>query len=127
MPELMRFDRTKSMMRYLPPKWTAGFARSLVKGCSRSPRPPARIIARTSIADPPYFQPYAEGQGRVKAEKQKSSHGGLRHRAGGVKRDVPPLRGTRPGAHLYCKKDSYEALDRLASILECQIPRDPST
>src|SRR3970040_1965895 len=107
MPELMKFDRTKSMIRYLPPKGTAGFARSLVKGCSRSPRPPARITARTSIADPPSFKPYAEGQGRVKAEKQKSSHGGLRHRAGGLKRDVPPLRGTRPGVRLYRKKASY--------------------
>ena len=31
-PELMKFERTQSMIRYLPPKGTAGFARSRVRG-----------------------------------------------------------------------------------------------
>src|SRR5262249_35205361 len=45
--ELTKFDSTKSMIRYRPPKGTAGFERSRVSGCRRSPRPPAMIIART--------------------------------------------------------------------------------
>jgi len=45
----------KSMSRYLPPNGTDALARSLVKGCSRSPKPPAIIIARAlSIAFTPY-------------------------------------------------------------------------
>ncbi len=47
-PELMQLLRTKSMMRYGPPKYTAGLARSLVSGASRSPAPPASTITRTS-------------------------------------------------------------------------------
>src|SRR3970040_1188444 len=53
MPELTRLDRTKSMMRYLPPNGTAGFARSLVNGKRRSPRPPAKTTPRTSTVFPP--------------------------------------------------------------------------
>src|SRR5712692_2417051 len=45
-PELMQLLSVKSMMRYLPPKGTAGLARSAVSGCRRSPRPPARIMVR---------------------------------------------------------------------------------
>src|ERR1700722_3719316 len=37
-----QLERVTSMMRYTPPKGTAGFARSRVKGHSRSPWPPAR-------------------------------------------------------------------------------------
>src|ERR1700683_379490 len=47
MPELMKLLRTKSMMRYLPPKGTAGFARSLVSGYNRVPFPPASTIPNT--------------------------------------------------------------------------------
>ena len=47
-PELMQLLRTKSMMRYGPPKYTAGFARSRVSGASRSPAPPASTITSTS-------------------------------------------------------------------------------
>src|SRR3990170_1039192 len=43
----MQLLRVKSMIRYLPPNGTAGLARCAVKGCSRSPRPPARIIVST--------------------------------------------------------------------------------
>src|SRR5262245_4771379 len=45
--ELTKFDSTKSMIRYRPPKGTAGFERSRVSGCRRSPRPPAMSSART--------------------------------------------------------------------------------
>src|SRR5256885_16897497 len=44
-PELAKLERTKSMMRYLPPNGTAGLARSCVSGASLLPSPPARIIA----------------------------------------------------------------------------------
>src|SRR5438477_11094823 len=47
MPELIRLLRTKSTMRYRPPKGTAGLARSLVNGYSRDPLPPARTKAST--------------------------------------------------------------------------------
>src|SRR4051794_23596642 len=47
-PELMQLLSVKSMMRYGPPKYTAGFARSLVSGKSRSPAPPANTMTRTS-------------------------------------------------------------------------------
>ncbi len=45
-PELAKLLRTKSMMRYRPPKGTAGLALSCVSGASRLPSPPARIMAR---------------------------------------------------------------------------------
>jgi hypothetical protein len=41
MPELMAFDNAKSMIRLLPPKNTAGFARLSVNSFRREPRPPA--------------------------------------------------------------------------------------
>src|SRR5439155_12855498 len=47
-PELMQLLSAKSMMRYGPPKCTAGFARSLVSGKRRSPAPPARTMTRLS-------------------------------------------------------------------------------
>jgi hypothetical protein len=43
-PELTKFDRTMSMMRYRAPKGTAGLARSRVSGKRRLPSPPARIM-----------------------------------------------------------------------------------
>src|ERR1035437_5151964 len=46
-PELMKLLRTKSMIRYLPPKGTAGLARSRVRGKSRVPLPPARTMPNT--------------------------------------------------------------------------------
>src|SRR3989475_7713351 len=48
-PELMQLLRAKSMIRYLPPKRTAGLARSAVSGWRRSPRPPDRIMVRRLI------------------------------------------------------------------------------
>src|SRR5512134_3527368 len=46
MPELTQFDNGKSIIRYLPAKGTAGFARFTVSTPSREPSPPARITAR---------------------------------------------------------------------------------
>src|SRR3954470_11141829 len=45
MSELTQLLSVKSMMRYLPANGTAGFARSKDRTLSRSPWPPARIVA----------------------------------------------------------------------------------
>ena len=50
-PELTQLDSAKSMIRYLPPKGTAGLARTELRMESRSPSPPARITARTGLAN----------------------------------------------------------------------------
>src|SRR5438874_6536053 len=47
-PELMQLLSAKSMMRYGPPKYTAGLARSFVSGNSRSPAPPASTMTMLS-------------------------------------------------------------------------------
>jgi hypothetical protein len=44
-PELTQFDSVKSMMRYLPPKGTAGLQRQSVSSFRRLPRPPASTTA----------------------------------------------------------------------------------
>src|SRR6202795_1544910 len=46
-PELMKLLRTKSTIRYLPPKGTAGLARSRVRGKRRVPLPPASTMPHT--------------------------------------------------------------------------------
>src|SRR5215813_7687013 len=43
-PEWRQLLSVKSMIRYRPPKGTAGFALSAVNGCNREPIPPARMI-----------------------------------------------------------------------------------
>src|ERR1039458_462918 len=54
----MKLLRTKSMIRYSPPKGTAGLARSRVRGKSRSPAPPASKTPSVSlIAVQPNFRP----------------------------------------------------------------------
>src|SRR5690606_8748210 len=45
MPELTQLDSGKSMIRNLPPKGAAGFARLAVRSPRREPRPPAMITA----------------------------------------------------------------------------------
>src|SRR5262249_54602120 len=45
MPEFTQFDRTKSMMRNLPPNGVAGLQRFAVRALRRSRRPPARMTA----------------------------------------------------------------------------------
>src|SRR3954463_4815317 len=49
MSEFTQFDSVKSMIRYLPPKGTAGFARTDDRIERRSPSPPARITAMTGF------------------------------------------------------------------------------
>src|SRR5688572_28496701 len=43
-PECRQLLSVKSMMRYRPPKGTAGLARSAVSGYRREPAPPARMM-----------------------------------------------------------------------------------
>src|SRR5215210_3722792 len=45
MPELRAFDRAKSIMRDLQPKYTAGLTRLSVSSSRRLPRPPASTKA----------------------------------------------------------------------------------
>src|SRR6185437_8876870 len=45
----MQLDSVMSMMRYCPAKGTAGFARSRVRGKSRSPAPPASKTPSVSL------------------------------------------------------------------------------
>src|ERR1700737_2811552 len=47
MPEFTQLDSVKSMMRYLPANGTAGLARCADRTLSRSPCPPARMMAAT--------------------------------------------------------------------------------
>ena len=54
-PLLRQFESVKSMIRYAPPKGTAGLARSRVSGSSREPFPPARITANTSFISNPLW------------------------------------------------------------------------
>ena len=51
MPELTQFESVKSMMRYLPPKGTAGLARTPERSDRRSPSPPARTTANVRLTD----------------------------------------------------------------------------
>jgi len=48
MPEFTQFDSGKSMIRNLPPKYTAGLARHWVSSYRRVPRPPASTSAMVS-------------------------------------------------------------------------------
>src|SRR5579872_106978 len=59
MPELMKLLSTKSMIRYLPPKGTAGLARSRVSGKRRVPLPPASTIPSTRMRIASLFQAIA--------------------------------------------------------------------
>jgi hypothetical protein len=48
-PEFTALLRAKSMIRYLPPNGTPGFARTCDRMLSRSPSPPARMSVRTGV------------------------------------------------------------------------------
>src|SRR5512135_711807 len=50
--ELTALERGKSMIRYLPPKGTAGLARFSPRILNRLPAPPARIRVNTFIRPP---------------------------------------------------------------------------
>ncbi len=45
-PEFKQLLSVKSMIRYFPPKGTAGLARCAVSGLSRSPFPPAKTMVK---------------------------------------------------------------------------------
>src|SRR4051812_1455262 len=62
-PELMQLLSAKSMMRYGPPKNTAGFARSLVSGYRRSPAPPARTMTTASSTSAAMADDYVNRSG----------------------------------------------------------------
>jgi hypothetical protein len=51
MPELSALDSAKSMMRDVPPKCTAGFARQSVSSSKRLPLPPANTYAMAERAN----------------------------------------------------------------------------
>src|SRR5436309_13725684 len=48
-PEFRQLLMGTSISRYLPPRGTAGFDRSCVRGKRRFPAPPARIIESTCV------------------------------------------------------------------------------
>src|ERR1700690_309084 len=50
-PALTRFESAKSTSRKLPPKGTAGLARSAVSGINRLPSPPASTMANPREGD----------------------------------------------------------------------------
>jgi hypothetical protein len=50
MPLLAQFDKGKSIIRYFPPKLTAGFAIFFVKVSRRVPLPPASNMATNSFS-----------------------------------------------------------------------------
>src|SRR3989442_7167832 len=64
-PALTRLESEKSSRRYVPPKGTAGFARSAVRGNSRLPSPPARTIVRARMVryGTPLCHPEAAAEG----------------------------------------------------------------
>ena len=64
MPLLRQFDIVKSMIRYAPPKGTAGLARSRVNGSKRDPLPPARTTANTSFIAVSLSCPYVRQRDR---------------------------------------------------------------
>src|SRR5262245_6639124 len=66
MPEFTQLLRAKSMMRYRPPKITAGFARSSLSTLKRSPWPPARIRATTRFMVAPRSAGYAFANARLR-------------------------------------------------------------
>src|SRR3954452_24583527 len=65
MSELTQLDSVKSMIRYLPPKGTAGFARSWERIERRSPSPPARITAIVRFTPRMLARAFGTGHQRV--------------------------------------------------------------
>src|SRR5205823_7876083 len=78
--ELAKLESTKSMIRYRPPKGTAGLARSWVRGASLLPSPPARIIARVLWAMPRTVDPRTRPCNGCSATSRASGGPGLRGR-----------------------------------------------
>src|SRR3954452_18703927 len=70
MSELTQLYSVKSMIRYLPPKGTAGFARSWERIERRSPSPPARITAIVRFTRPMLARAPGSGPHRPSARPQ---------------------------------------------------------
>src|SRR6266446_2270775 len=83
----MKFDSTKSTSRNRPPNGTADLDRSRVSGWSRSPLPPAMIIARTRARRGIALNPARTGPrptpGRGRGSKSPRARAG----AAGARRD----------------------------------------
>src|SRR6476469_2655651 len=74
-PELRQLLSVKSMIRYGPPKYTAGLERSFVSGDSRSPAPPASTIVTTSSSTALPFQHDPRGRAvRVRDAQRQAVH-----------------------------------------------------
>src|SRR3972149_256642 len=79
MPELTKLDRTKSTIRYFPPKGIAGLPRSRVRGWRRSPRPPAKMNPGIRSRD-----------GRARGERPELLFGRVGHLPGPLRVAVEP-------------------------------------
>ena len=88
MPEFTQLDSVKSMIRYLPPNGTAGFARTEDRIDSRSPSPPARITAMTGLTK---RRPSAS----CAASRSDASTGGLPRGCGAVNGGCRPADAAR--------------------------------
>src|SRR5215472_3480173 len=89
MPELRAFERAKSMMRDLPPKKTAGFARRSVSSIGREPRPPASTQAMLRRAR---WSPHRHGRFLLRAmpiDCFTFAHHLVAHRGWTVSGDAP--------------------------------------
>src|ERR1700722_6143855 len=79
MPELRALDNAKSMMRDLPPKYTAALARRSVSSSRRLPRPPASTYAialRAKGAEiPSSFAVFILGMGELRRRAAASGRG----------------------------------------------------
>src|SRR5438093_5110703 len=83
-PALTRLESAKSTSRKFPPKGTAGFARSAVRGSSRLPSPPASTIANPRGEDMrDIIRGNRAGRNRDGVHGQGEVDGQGRRRAGG--------------------------------------------
>src|SRR6476646_9210370 len=104
MSELTQFDSVKSMIRYLPPKGTAGLARTDERIERRSPSPPARItaIVRFTVGPP----------GRVANRSTRPRPRRLR----GGSRSVPSSTPVSPAATLVARRGRALARQEQAGV-----------
>src|SRR5208337_659906 len=113
-PELMKLLRTKSMIRYLPPKGTAGLARSRVRGtggfpCHRRAQCPTRGCARhvprgRRVLVRKYFSSVISAPGILSAISVPRPYGwgpGPAHSRAGARRN-----GTISPCHVACGSES---------------------
>src|SRR5580765_5506381 len=109
-PELMQLLRTKSMMRYGPPKYTAGLARSLVSGYRRSPAPPARTMTRLSSSNDDMLGLSSCAAQRVLVRRRIRRHEGEGRTS--RRRRVRPGAGRAPRSRWYLRPEECGAQGR---------------